>query len=236
MDVPLSFNGREYRLTVEEVDELAGALDARGGLGDDTFSELAGRLREATAPPVSAVELQGHEAAAVALTLLSGGPPELQRFYRDYAGESQWPHVRFSSVVEHRIEPCFALKLGTWFYEDALRPLTGGIDEETGDDLPPRERDFAAQAAMNAAFAETASTWARLSARPLSDQRQIADEVLAWLRTAWEQADAEAAAADDEIASAAAGARAWALRRAALWLESCANRVRRPWEAPRHEA
>lgn len=245
MEIPLSFNGREYRLSVAEAESLAEVLAARAERSaqagipfrhhdDDTFAALAERFREAVVPPVSAVELQGHEAAALVLAQIDVSSPELQRFYRDYAAENLWPHQPFSHVVAPTIQACFALKIGQWFFEDGLSSPIGGLDRETGEDLPPRAIDFAAHAAANAAFAEVASMWARLRGSTFADERVVADDMLAWLRG--ERERAETAAARDPVEEAEAGARAWALREAGLWLESCANRARRPWEAPRHEA
>lgn len=247
MEVLLVFNGREYRLTTSETNALADALEERAerprrsGIPfrhheDDTFSTLAARLREAAEPPVSAVELQGHEAAAVVIVFAGLGSSELQRFYGDYAAENLWPHQPLSHVLASTVEACFALKIGQWFFEEGLQFPIGGLDEETGEDLPPREIDFAAHRAANVAFAEAASMWARLRGSSLGDERVIADDTLAWLRGERERASSAADAATDPIEQAEAGSRAWALREAALWLESCANRSRRPWEAPRHEA
>jgi hypothetical protein len=246
VDIPVSFNGREYRLTIHETNELAAALDERAqwprqsGVPfrhhEDDFASVAARLRDAAEPPVSAVELQAHEAAAVVIVFAGLASAELQRFYRDYAAENLWPHQPFSYVLAQTIEACFALRMGQWFFDEALRFPIGGLDEETGEDLPPRESDFAAHAAANVAFAETASMWARLRGSSLGDERVVADDTLAWLRSERERASSAAEAATDAIEQAEAGSRAWALREAGLWLESCANRARRPWEAPRHEA
>ena len=248
MDVPLTFNGREYRLSVEELDRLAESLEARAerrhpaGIGyghveDETFGALAARVRAAIEPPLSAIELQGHEAAAVVLALIDSSSPELDRFFRDYAAENPWTQKPFSSVIAPTLGVCFALKIGQWFFEEGLQTPIGGIDEETGEDLWPREPDFAAHAAANAAFAEVASTWARLRGSVLADERVIANDTLAWLRG--ERERALVASADDgsnPVDRAAATSRAWALWEAALWLESCANRARLPWDSPRHQA
>ena len=164
------------------------------------------------------------------------GSAELARFYRDYAAENLWPHQPLFHVFESAIDSCFALKLGQWFFDEALHPPIGGLDAEIGEDLPPREADFAAHRAANVAFAEAASAWARLRGARFADQRAVAADTLAWLRGERERAIEAAGSATDAIAEAEAGARAWALHEAALWLESCANRSRRPWEAPRHEA
>jgi hypothetical protein len=247
MDVPFTFNGREYRLSVSETERLADELEARAHRSeragipfrrhdDDTFATLAARLREAATPPVSAIDLAGHEAAAVVLVFASLGSAELERFYRDYAAENLWPHQSFSHVLASTIEACFSLKIGQWFFEEGLNAPIGGLDDETGEDLPPREIDFAAHTAANVAFAETASMWARLRGSTFADQRVIADDTLVWLRGERERAESAAESASDPIEAAQAAARAGALREAALWLESCANRARRPWEAPGHEA
>jgi hypothetical protein len=247
MDIPLSFNGREYRLSVDDAEQLADALGTRserpraGGVvyrhrEDDSFATQAERLRAAATPPVSAIELQGHEAAAVVLVFADVGSAELERFYRDYAAENLWPHQPLSHVIAPTIEACFALKMGQWFFEDGLSSPIGGLDAETGEDLPPRTVDFAAHTAANAALAEAASMWARLRGSTFADEGVVAEETLAWLREERERAEDTAAAASDPVEEAEAGARAWALREAGLWLESCANRARRPWEAPRHEA
>jgi len=242
MDVPVSFNGREYRLTTVEANELADALEERAERPrqsgpfrhheDDTFSSLATRLREAAELPVPAVELQGHEAAAVVMVFAALASAELEQFYRDYVAENLWPHQSFSHVIASTVEACFALKIGQWFFEEGLRFPIGGLDEATGEGLPPREIDFAAHTAANVAFAEAASIWSRLRGSSLGDERVIADDALTWLRGERERASSAADAATNPIEQAEAGSRAWALRDAALWLESCANRARRPWEAP----
>jgi hypothetical protein len=240
VDVPISFNGREYRLTTDEANELAAALEERAQwirhYEDDTFASLAARLRDAAKPLVSAVELQAHEAAAVVIAFAGLASAELQRFYRDYAAENLWPHQSFSYVLAPTVEACVGLKMGQWFFEEGLRFPIGGIDEETGEDLPPREVDYAAHTAANVAFAEVASMWARLRGSSLADERATVDDVLTWLRGERERASRAADATKDLIEQAEAGSRGWALHEAALWLESCANRARRPWEAPRHQA
>jgi hypothetical protein len=197
---------------------------------------LAERLRQAAELPVSAVELQGHEAAAVMLVFADVDSAELDRFWDDYAAENLWPHQPLSSMFAETIEACFALKIGQWFFEEGLHSPIGGIDEETGEDLPPAQLDFAAHAAANAAFAEAASLWARLRGSRLGDQRVAAEDALTWLRSERQRSKSAADSATDSADEAAARARAWAFREAALWLESCANRARRPWESPAHEA
>ncbi|MGH3040935.1 MAG: hypothetical protein ACRDNG_04200 [Gaiellaceae bacterium] len=242
----LTFAGREYRPFVDELVVLADQLERRGqpfpgarlyrGVDDLTFGPLADRIREAVEPPVSAVALEEHEAAAIVLASLDVDSDELARFRAHYLAEHEWTRRPLSQLLEtsRSVQDCFARKIGQWFVDEGLEAPIGGIDEETGEDLAPRGVDFAALAAMNGAFADAASTWARLTGSTIADPRVVADEMLGWLRQ--ERSDAEEVAAGEGVEQAKAWARAWALREATLWLETCANRARLPWEPPRHEA
>jgi hypothetical protein len=206
---------------------------------DDTFGPLAARIREAAGPPETVVELASHEAAALLLSTMTAdaGSPELERFVTDYVAENEWTQRPFSNVFNatRRAGPLLALQIGRWFFEDGLETPIGGFDEN-GEDLPPRDVDFAALAGANSAFADVASAWARLNGT-LAEQSLRIDEMLRWLRREREEANATANADDvSDVEQVHAGGRAWALREAALWLEAAANRSRAQWDPPRHEA
>ncbi len=243
----LTFAGREYRPSEEELEALADQLEMRGQLGagiglyrhleDATFEPLAARIRDALEPPVSALELQTFEGAAVVLASIDVESSELDRFRADYLAEHEWTSRPLSDLVTRprRITDCLSLQIGRWFFEDALRAPIGGIDEDTGEDLAPGGVDFAWLAAANETFAEISSRWARLTGSMLADQRVVADHMLEWMRGERAAAKASSESSADEE-GARANARAWALREAALWLEACANRARLPWEPPHHQA
>jgi hypothetical protein len=239
------FAGREYRPAREELERLAEDLERRaethGAIfrrrDDDTFGPLAARIRDAAGPPKSVVELESHEAAALLLSTMTAGAesPELKRFANDYVSENEWTQRPFSNIFNStkRVGPLLALQIGRWFFEDGLETPIGGLDQN-GEDLPPSDVDFAALAGANSGFADVASAWARFNGT-LTEQSLRVDEMLRWLRREREEATADADNVD-EVERARAGARAWALREAALWLEAAANRSRAPWDPPRHEA
>ncbi len=190
-------------------------------------------------PPEAVVELESHEAAALMLSAMTADAesPELERFVIDYIAENEWTRRPLSGIsnAARRVESLLALQIGRWFFDEGLQTPIGGLDEN-GEDLPPREIDFAALAGANAAFADVASAWARFDGM-LAELGLRVDEMLRWLRSEREQASAMADADDvDELERARAGGRVWALREAGLWLEAAANRSRAPWDPPRHEA
>jgi len=116
-----------------------------------------------------------------------------------------------------------------------LQVPIGGVDEDTNEDLPPRAEDFAAAEGTNFAFAEVASRWARLAGSGLADTHVTVDEILQWLRQELDVANALREREDTStIEQARAAGRAYALAEAALWVETCANRERLPWDPPRH--
>lgn len=247
--VLLTFAGREYRPSADELAALADELEGRAqprpaGIyrhaDDDTLAPLAARIRATLVEPVSVLELNAPEGAAVILAMLGScvQSAELERFQADYLAENEWTSRPLSSLLNttRSIGVLFALRIGQWFFEDGLTTPIGGIDQETGEDLWPREVDFAWLAGANAAFADAGSAWARINGRTLADPHVHVAATLKWLRAEREAAAAEAGEASDDEQTARASARAWAMREAALWLETAANRSRLPWEPPRHEA
>lgn len=245
----LTFAGREYRPSTEELAALADELDERAqprpvGIyrqrEDASFGPLAARIRAAIVEPVSPVELNAQEGAALILGLIGSRvqSAELDRFQADYLLENEWTSRSLSTLFDasRSIGVRFALQIGRWFFEDGLTTPIGGIDEETGEDLWPRDVDFAWLAGANAAFADAASAWARFNGRTLADPHVHVEETLQWLRAERDGAAVNAAAGEDDESVARASGRAWALREAALWLEVAANRSRLPWEPPRHQA
>lgn len=163
---------------------------------------------------------------------------ELDRFLGEYLAENEWTSRPLSSLLARSrgVGAALGLQIGRWFFENGLQTPIGGIDETTGEDLPPRAAHFAGLAGMNTAFADVATSWARIDGRIADPHANIA-EMLAWLRVEREDAVAEAARDDlDDQDIARASGRAWALREASLWLEAAANRLRLPWTPPRHQA
>ncbi len=242
----LNFAGREYRPSAEELAALAGELEERAErpegiyrrVDDATFAPLAARIRDALDEHMDALELDANEGAALLLAIV-GAPVrsgELDRFTSDYLAENEWTSRPLSRLLSKKrsIGVQFALEIGRWFFEDGLATPIGGIDAETGEDLWPRAADFAWLEGANTAFADAASMWARINGS-LADPHVHVGEMLLWLRSEQETAQAEVSDSVDEDA-ARSSARAWAMRKAALWLEVAANRSRLPWEPPQHEA
>lgn len=245
----LNFNGRSYEPERGELEALADDLERRaqpaGGIyrhvDDATFGPLATRIRDALEPPEIPIELEAHEAAALVLATVTADVPstELDRFRQDYLAENEWTQRPMSSIfnLPKTISARLGFKIGQWFFEDGLQAPIGGLDDETGEDLPPGDDDFAMVAGANSALADVASMWSRTRGRMLADERVVADEVLRWLREEREAASATAQRDDVPVVDQArAAGRAWALREAALWLETAANSGRLPWEPPRHQA
>jgi len=205
---------------------------------DRTFGPLAERIRAALKEPVSPLDLNAQEGAAIVLarmvTRLSSA--ELDRFEADYLAENAWTSRSFTSLIDRKrsVGILFALQIGRWFFEDGLRTPVGGIDEETGDELWPGEVDFAWLDGANCGFADAATAWATINGRSLADSDVYVEDTLTWLRD--ERSATVAIEATEEVERARAAGRGWALREAALWLETAANRSRLPWEPPSHEA
>lgn len=241
----ITFAGREYRPSPDELKRLATALEERGQARaeivrrpvDGTFGPLVERIRWAAGPPENVIELEFHEAAAVLLATADVGSSELDRFAADYIAGNGWTQRPLSAVLggPRAIGSLLATQIGQWFSEGGLEPPIGGFDEN-GDDLPPGAADFAALAGANAAFADVATAWARANSS-LAEPSVRTDDALAWIRRERKLAEAlrHDSTVDEEERARAAG-RAWALREAGLWIESAAHRSRLPWEPPRHQA
>jgi hypothetical protein len=139
----------------------------------------------------------------------------------------------------HAVRDCFAAKIGAWFRDDAMNPIVEGIDEEgdfTGPSAPGREWLYGA----GAAFADVVAEWAYLDAggthredlprgaRPLGggERDHIIPEIRGWLDR--ELTEAEATRGSNYRAAG----RAWALKEARLWLDTCARLHRPAFEDP----